>query len=240
MASAGKWLLSCSSGFGPAGLCSSPTQLCCAQAHHQSSPPSSGRACSSASRALAAWCAALALPLAGLGCVHTASGCKRCLARPPAVQLKPTVQQARPQSPTTMQGISSGWYGDAPVEEAVAISLVRKACQTAAPCVLSTAHFYGPNGSNETLLGTALAHTDCCRVQCPQCAAVERDAAAAGKALKDIPRSSAVIADKWGVELVEGGPPKVDTSRANGKRILDETLARLGTDYLDVWVRSRT
>ena len=60
-------------------------------------------------------------------------------------------------------------------------------------------------------------------------------AAVAGKALQGVDRSSAVIASKWGVIVSKGAPPKVDTSREAGRQVLDQSLARLGVDYLDVW-----
>ena len=59
---------------------------------------------------------------------------------------------------------------------------------------------------------------------------------AAGKAIKGLPRSSVVIADKWGPVFKPGQHPTFEVSKEAGQRRIDATLQRLGIDYIDVWV----
>lgn len=57
----------------------------------------------------------------------------------------------------------------------------------------------------------------------------------AGKALKGFPRESVVIVDKWGVLRTDKGF-EMDASPEQCRRTIDAQLARLQTDYIDVWV----
>ena len=57
----------------------------------------------------------------------------------------------------------------------------------------------------------------------------------AGKALKGLPREQVVLVDKWGCFQ---GPKGImmDGSAARCRKVIDEQLSRLQTNYIDVWV----
>ncbi|KAK9808314.1 hypothetical protein WJX73_000255 [Symbiochloris irregularis] len=56
-----------------------------------------------------------------------------------------------------------------------------------------------------------------------------------GRAIKGLPRDKAVIASKFGPSMKDG-KFSFDASPAALHKTIDETLSRLGVDYLDVWV----
>lgn len=57
----------------------------------------------------------------------------------------------------------------------------------------------------------------------------------AGKALKGLPRENVIIVDKFGVLLTDKGFES-DASPEQCRKTIDASLARLQTDYIDVWV----
>ena len=57
----------------------------------------------------------------------------------------------------------------------------------------------------------------------------------AGKALKGLPRERVVIVDKWGVLMTDKGH-EWNGSPEQCRKNIDAQLARLQTDYIDVWV----
>ncbi|KAK9853116.1 hypothetical protein WJX84_005604 [Apatococcus fuscideae] len=56
-----------------------------------------------------------------------------------------------------------------------------------------------------------------------------------GKALKGLPREQVILVDKWGPFNGLNGIV-TDASAARCRKVIDEQLARLQTDYIDVWV----
>lgn len=53
--------------------------------------------------------------------------------------------------------------------------------------------------------------------------------------MKGIPREKVVIVDKWGVLLTDKGF-EINASPEQCRKNIDAQLARLQTDYIDVWV----
>jgi Aldo/keto reductase family len=56
----------------------------------------------------------------------------------------------------------------------------------------------------------------------------------AGRALKGFPREKVVISSKWGIVLNPGGPPTSNGSREFLRESVDQSLKRMGVDYLDL------
>lgn len=97
-----------------------------------------------------------------------------------------------------------------PPDEAEAAATVRRGLDLGVTLV-DTADFYGPDGASERIVGRGLA----------------------GR------RDEAVIASKTGMAAVPGGPPRVDGRPEFIRTRIDASLARLGTDRIDLYYLAR-
>lgn len=58
----------------------------------------------------------------------------------------------------------------------------------------------------------------------------------AGKALKDVPRDKVIIASKWGPMTDGKGKFWMDSSPEYCMKSLEDSLKRMGTDYVDLYI----
>ena len=101
-------------------------------------------------------------------------------------------------------------YAYGPSDESEAMVVLRRFLELGGN-FLDTAEIYGPY-KNEELLG---------------------------KFLKYVPREEVVLATKFGFKLVDGTVQGADSTRENVRKVIDESLSRLGLDYVDLYYQHR-
>ncbi len=108
-----------------------------------------------------------------------------------------------------MAGGSGSLIHYGPADEAESMATIHRALEIGVT-VIDTAEVYGPF-TNEELLGRALK----------------------GK------RDRAIIATKFGFKFEDGRISGVDSRPEHLRRVVDESLQRLGTDHIDLWYQHR-